>query len=122
MYNGYPQYNPYMMNQYRQMNSFDSLQFVNGKESAENYIMPPNSKVILMDQNIPRFYLKETDATGMAKITAYDFTEAVDKPVQNDYITREEFNEWRSQYESSVSKQTKSNEPAVFEEPIDTRF
>lgn len=81
MYNGYPQYNPYMMNQYRQMNSFDSLQFVNGKESAENYIMPPNSKVILMDQNIPRFYLKETDATGMAKITAYDFTEAVDKPV-----------------------------------------
>lgn len=122
MYNGYPQYNPYMMNQYRQMNSFDSLQFVNGKESAENYIMPPNSKVILMDQNIPRFYLKETDATGMAKITAYDFTEAVDKPVQNDYITREEFNEWRSQYESSVSKQTKSNEPTVFEEPIDTRF
>lgn len=122
MYNGYPQYNPYMMNQYRQMNSFDSLQFVNGKESAENYIMPPNSKVILMDQNIPRFYLKETDATGMAKITAYDFTEAVDKPVQNDYITREEFNEWRSQYESSVSKQTKSNESAVFEKPIDTRF
>ncbi|MBD9053223.1 MAG: hypothetical protein EGR23_06360 [Holdemanella biformis] len=122
MYNGYPQYNPYMMNQYRQMNSFDSLQFVNGKESAENYIMPPNSKVILMDQNIPRFYLKETDATGMAKITAYDFTEAVDKPIQNDYITREEFNEWRSQYESSVSKQTKSNESAVFEEPIDTRF
>lgn len=122
MYNGYPQYNPYMMNQYRQMNSFDSLQFVNGKESAENYIMPPNSKVILMDQNIPRFYLKETDATGMAKITAYDFTEAVDKPTQNDYITREEFNEWRSKYESSVSEQTKSNESSIFEEPIDTRF
>lgn len=33
MYNGYPQYNPYMMNQYRQMNSFDSLQFVNGKNA-----------------------------------------------------------------------------------------
>lgn len=122
MYNNYPQYNPYMMNQYRQMNSFDSLQFVNGRESAENYIMPPNSKVILMDQNIPRFYLKETDATGMAKITAYDFTEAVDKPAQNDYITREEFNEWRSKYESSVSEQTKSNESAISEEPIDTRF
>lgn len=59
MYNGYPQYNPYMMNQYRQMNYFDSLQFVNGKESAENYIMPPNSKVILMNKKLLKLWKKQ---------------------------------------------------------------
>lgn len=81
----------------------NELQFVNGIESAQMYQMPPNSKQILMDSNRARFYLKETDASGMAKVTAYDFAEAKDDAPLNDYVTRSEFEELRSMYESVAS-------------------
>lgn len=38
--------------------------------------MPPNSKTILMDSNMARFSMKQTDASGMSTIKAYDFQEA----------------------------------------------
>lgn len=80
------------------------LQFVNGRESADMYVMPPNSKTILMDSNRARFYLKETDAAGMAKVTAYDFQAASDAPEESqDFVTRKEFEELRSNYESIVA-------------------
>lgn len=81
------------------------LQFVNGRESADMYQMPPNSKAILMDSTMARFYLKETDASGMARVTAYDFSPATDAPSEQ-YVTRAEFDEWRAKYEPAASKQT----------------
>lgn len=85
------QQNPYQMPQMQQMQQpAQGLQFVNGPDSASAYVMPPNSKAILMDSGRPRFYLKETDAAGSAKVTAYDFAEAEDAPAP-DYVTREEF-------------------------------
>lgn len=85
MFNQPCQYQPYMQRP-------SDLQFVNGRESAEAYVMPPNSKQILMDSNQARFYLKQTDASGMAIIKAYDFQEVVPAPPQQ-YVTREEFEE-----------------------------
>lgn len=78
----------------------NGLQFVNGRESVDAYMMGPNEKVILMDSNRPRFYLKETDAAGVAKVTAYDFTAVNDAPETSQYVTRNEFEELRSAYES----------------------
>lgn len=89
--------------QMQTMQQTNELQFVNGIESAQMYQMPPNSKQILMDSNRARFYLKETDASGMARVTAYDFAEAKDDPPQTDYVTRAEFEELRSHYESVVA-------------------
>lgn len=89
--------------QMQPMQQPNELQFVNGIESAQMYQMPPNSKQILMDSNRARFYLKETDASGMAKVTAYDFAEAKDDSPQTGYVTRAEFEELRSQYESIVA-------------------
>lgn len=97
----------------------NELQFVNGIESAQMYQMPPNSKQILMDSNRARFYLKETDASGMAKVTAYDFTEARDDAPSVDYVTRKEFEELRSQYESIAQKLSAQAEPSVFDEGND---
>lgn len=48
----------------------DDLKIVNGRSSAEQYFMYPNSRVLFMDSNCDRFYIKETDASGMAKISA----------------------------------------------------
>lgn len=96
--------------------SASDLQFVNGIESAQMYAMPPNSKAILMDANRARFYLKETDAAGMAKVTAYDFTEAADdsKP-QADFVTRAEFDELRSKYESLIEQIIPAQQAAAAE-------
>lgn len=90
--------NPYQA-QMQQPQQPNELQFVNGRESVDMYPMPPNSKVILMDSNMPRFYLKETDASGMARVATYDFTPANEKPVE-EYVTRQEFEDWKAKYES----------------------
>ena len=72
-----------------------TIQYVNGKQSAEAYQMPVNSSVILMDSNQARFYMKQTDASGVATIKAYDFTESEeDKP--KEYVTKQEFEAFKA--------------------------
>lgn len=95
-------------NPYAQMNmqTQSDLQFVNGRESVDVYPMAPNSKVLLMDSTMPRFYIKQTDASGMATVTAYDFTAATDAPAE-EYVTRAEFEEWKAQHESATQPASK---------------
>lgn len=72
-----------------------NIQYVNGRQSAESYQMAANSSVILMDTNKARFYMKQTDASGMATVKAYDFTEAEeDKPAE--YVTKKEFEAYKA--------------------------
>ena len=72
-----------------------SIQYVNDKASAESYQMPANSSVILMDSNLPRFYMKQTDASGVATIKSFDFKETEkEKPVE--YVTKAEFEEYKA--------------------------
>ena len=80
-----------LMAQVQQQN----IQYVNGKQSAESYQMPANSSVILMDSNLPRFYMKQTDASGLATIRAYDFKEVeAEKP--QEYVTKQEFEKFKA--------------------------
>lgn len=92
--------NPYAQ-QFNTTQPQSDLQFVNGRESVDVYPMAPNSKVLLMDSTIPRFYIKQTDASGMATVTAYDFTAASEKPAE-EYVTRAEFEEWKAAHEPVV--------------------
>ena len=72
-----------------------NIQYVNDKKSAETYQMAANSSVILMDAKLPRFYMKQTDASGVATIKAYDFKEAAeDKP--EEYVTKSEFEKFKA--------------------------
>lgn len=98
--------NPYTQQNMQPVQPVSELQFVNGRESADMYAMPPNSKTILMDSTMARFYLKETDASGMARVTAYDFTPATDAP-SNEYLTRAEFEEWKAQHEPVTEQSAK---------------
>ena len=71
------------------------IQYVNGKQSAESYQMAPNSSVILMDSDLPRFYLKKSDASGSCTVKAYDFKESeADKPTE--YVTKAEFEKFKA--------------------------
>jgi len=87
----------------------DDLKFVNGVESAMAYQMPPNSKVLLMDQGMPRFYIKQTDASGMPSIKAYDFSEVEEE--RTEYMTRSEFEERMARIESAIQQQQQQAQP-----------
>lgn len=73
-----------------------NIQYVNGRQSAESYQMPANSSVILMDSNKARFYMKQTDASGMATVRAYDFKE-VEENKAPEYVTKSEFETFKAE-------------------------
>ena len=102
MYSMYPyQSTPYLTQLPQQQN----IQYVNGKQSAESYQMPANSSVILMDSNKSRFYVKQTDASGMATVKAYDFKEAEDeKPTE--YVTKSEFESFKAKLKGVRNEST----------------
>ena len=102
----YPSIYPYQTSPYIPQAQTQTIQYVNGKQSAESYQMPANSSVILMDSNMARFYMKQTDASGLATIKAYDFKETEDeKPPE--YVTKQEFEKFKQSM-----KGAKNNESA----------
>lgn len=107
MYNFYPFQAGLLQTQQTQFPT-QSIQYVNGRQSAENYQMGANSSVILMDSNMNRFYSKHTDASGASTIKAYDFKEAEEeKPVE--YVTKQEFDKFKATMKGA--KHDQSNEP-----------
>ena len=90
----YPTY-PFQTTPFIQPQQSMSIQYVNGKTSAETFQMPSNSSVILMDSNLPRFYLKQTDASGMATIKSYDFKETEEEKPK-EYVTKAEFESFKA--------------------------
>lgn len=86
----------YPFQNYLPQQQTQNIQYVNGKSSAEAYQMPANSSVILMDSGRARFYMKQTDASGIATVKAYDFKEAEEeKPAE--YVTKSEFEQFKAQ-------------------------
>ena len=47
---------------------------VNGKNGAAALNLPPNSSVLLLDENEPVVWLKVTDGAGYPSLTAYSIT------------------------------------------------
>lgn len=75
-YNSYP-------NQYSQPssgNKQNNIIWVNGKENAKLMQLPPNSTVILLDNDSDKFYIKTTDDIGLAKLRVFSYTEELDIP------------------------------------------
>lgn len=72
---------------------------VNGRESAMQYQLPPNStSPALFDQSGTCFYVVSTDGTGTKSIEVFDFQPHVEeKPVQIDgaqFVSRKEYDEF----------------------------
>ena len=70
---------------------------VNGRDSAMQYQLPPNSmSPALFDNNGSLFYIVSTDGTGMKTVETFDFTPHVEQQVQVDdsrFVSRREFDE-----------------------------
>lgn len=105
--------NPYQQYQPQGYQPFGTqlptFQEVEGPDSIQMLRIPPNSKHVYFDRRLDRFYTVSTDAAGAKFVEAYDFALA-QEPKQPQYLTLDEFNAWRSQYEQLVQQSTK---PAV---------
>lgn len=104
-----------------------NIVWVQGYEAAKAYMMPRNSSLILLDSEGTHFYIKSTDATGMPKVSVYQFSEVTDS-YQNqrnanfnlntptgDFVEKNEFNELKrrvEQYEAFFNTLI-SNNPSV---------
>lgn len=97
-------YYPFMSTPYLTQPT-QNIQYVNGRQSAESYQMPSNSSVILMDSNRARFYMKQTDASGMATIKAYDFKE-VEENRPTEYVTKSEFETFKAEMKGDKHEST----------------
>lgn len=80
-------------------------------ESANEFRLGPNSRVILMEEGKPIFFLKCSDDSGFAKTRAFTYheipmpsnqTEAITadayQPEPILYLTKEEFNEFKQEF------------------------
>lgn len=89
-----------------------TVQFVNGRLSAEAYAMTPNSQEILMDMNRPVFYWKTTDASGMSVIQEYEFKQV--ETSQQNYVTVDQLNKFKEEINESIAKlQVPNVQPAT---------
>lgn len=104
-------------------------------EGAKSIMIGPNQTVYMMSQNAPEFYIKMTDAMGVATLKAYRFSEfdpekVVMKTSQHietgDFVTREEMNNFANtvsaelnalkqatQIQSSVTGQSTQKKPVT---------
>lgn len=86
------------------------IQYVNGKESANAYQMQPNSSMLLMDSNDAKFYIKTSDASGFCTVKTYTFKEEIESTESNQYVTKQEFEEFKQQLLKGVSNESNTRE------------
>lgn len=98
-----------------------SIKWVEGKESAKSFELPPNSQVILLDsQYEDRMYIRTTDALGryttmffkIAQISEEDLNNEANKKFDPSlFVTREEFEQLIKKIEGGATEQV--NESTV---------
>lgn len=80
---------------------------VNGRDSAMQYQLPPNSmSPALFDNNGKVFYIVSTDGTGMKTVEAFDFSPHKDEqPIQIDgaqFVSRQEFEQFTAKVNAAL--------------------
>lgn len=131
-----------LQNQYQQAVNVPQIQpaqqvnqgllWVSGEVGAKSYLVAPNSTVLLMDSDAQRFYLKSADGAGMPSMKIFEYKEVTEstqtaqtalfsqeKELSAKYVTREEYEGLKRQYESimerldSMVSNTESVEPST---------
>lgn len=104
-----------MQSQTPQVNQ--GLLWVSGEVGAKSYLVAPNSTVLLMDSDSSRFYLKSADNAGMPSLRIFEYSEVASTPqnapqgsnldenvLNGKYVTREEYEGLKRQYESIMER------------------
>lgn len=114
-YNPYNYNNPYAPIYRNQSPTWQGVRFVNGLSEAQSCAAPLGSKVLLMDSQEDKFYIKENDFNGVSTVSQYRFSRIEEQPSNGDFITREEFNRWKENYESAFKQQSSAQQPTSSE-------
>ena len=91
---GYPQpnwyYQPTQAQAQPQQQPFDLIIAVSGRNGAEAFQMPPNSRAVLFDDKRDIMYRVSTDGAGYKTVTEFDFSprEGAEKPSEAQYATK----------------------------------
>lgn len=99
----------------------DNVRSVHGRAGVDQIIVPAGHRVLLMDADDAVFYVKETDMRGLSVVQAYSFTEQTANFAPA-YVTQDQFDELKANYESIVAQLKASTVPAdesesVYDEP-----
>ena len=109
------------------------LLWVSGEVGAKSYLVAPNSTVLLMDSDSSRFYLKSADNSGMPSLRIFEYKEVLQNVPQaqnaqeinldGKYVTREEYEGLKRQYESIMERLDSmvSNNESVEQVPKSTK-
>lgn len=125
----YPDRLTQLQNQYQQAVNVPQMQtvpqqqvnqgllWVSGEVGAKSYLVAPNSTVLLMDSDAQRFYLKSADNAGMPNLRIFEYTEVTNttqnapqalntdlKDLDDKFVTREEYEGLKRQYESIMER------------------
>lgn len=96
----------------------DNVRSVHGRAGVDQIIVPAGHRVLLMDADDAVFYVKETDMRGLSVVQAYKFVEQTADPAPA-YVTQDQFDELKANYESLVAQLNATTIPADNEpEPI----
>lgn len=92
----------------------NGLLWVSGEIGAKSYLVAPGTTVLLMDSEAQRFYIKSSDMSGMPVLRVFEYSEVrpeaqkqplnVPENLNEQFVTREEYNEMRAQYEVILTK------------------
>ena len=115
----------YQMNPYGMQGPVSSIVWVNGELGARNYPIAPNTSILLMDSDSPKFYIKSADLLGVQAVRSYEYneltnqnttqesektmeaTKKVETKPQNDpsveYVSRKEFDELKKTIDDLMS-------------------
>ena len=84
----------------------DERIWVTNQQAAEAYLVAANSFVRLWDSSQPRFYEKSADYTGRPmtmKVFEYKEVSAMPQPQATDYVSAEEFVEFKNRVNDFIS-------------------
>lgn len=104
----------YPYGQYQQPQT-STYAFVNGVEGAKSYMVSPNQSVMLMDSEQPLCYMKTTNSIGQGTVRyfklieinesdARNMTSPTIKALNENYVTKEDFNSLKTQIDELVKK------------------
>lgn len=125
-YPNYMQGNNYMYQQQAPVQQNQGIIWVQGEAGAKSYLVGAGQSVLLMDSESSSFFIKSTDASGMPlPLRVFDYTERTNSqpsvPVQaanahefnpKEYITRDEFNQWTTNFKASLKAARREVEDA----------
>lgn len=90
--------------QYQQNNNVIVVT-VQGEQGASMYPVAAGNTVLLIDFNLKKFWIKATDINGLpSKFAAFTFKEDVKTQNTNNFVPRNEFDEWKQSMDAQLQK------------------